>query len=167
MRNTPGVLVRTSPVAVSVSSVVHAPRVHVRPDGADRLLLHDPAVDGAGRSPADRGAGGEGLPSGSGDAGVDRSVVAGVLAAARALYPGLRTATAADVLIGERPIPADGLPVLGRVVDLPDFHFAVSHSGITVSLHVGDLVAAEVLGEDRGDVLAPFRFERFARAGVR
>jgi glycine/D-amino acid oxidase-like deaminating enzyme len=62
--------------------------------------------------------------------------------------------------VGERPIPDDGLPVLGRVVELPNFHFAVSHSGATLCLHAGDLVAAEVLGEDRDDALAPFRFER-------
>jgi glycine/D-amino acid oxidase-like deaminating enzyme len=47
---------------------------------------------------------------------------------------------------------------------VPNFHFAVSHSGATLSLHAGDLVAAEVLGEDRGDELAAFRFERFQPA---
>jgi hypothetical protein len=30
-------------------------------------------------------------------------------------------------------------------------------------LHAGELVAAEVLGEDQDDALAPFRFERFER----
>ena len=52
--------------------------------------------------------------------------------------------------MGERPIPGDGLPVLGRAVELPNFHFAVSHSGATLSVHAGDLVAAEALGEDQG-----------------
>ena len=71
-------------------------------------------------------------------------------------------ATAASVRVGERPIPGDGLPVLGRVARLPNFHFAVSHSGATLSLHAGDLVAAEVVGEDREEALAPFRFERLS-----
>jgi len=53
--------------------------------------------------------------------------------------------------VGERPIPGDGLPVLGRAAELPNFHFAVSHSGATLSVHAGDLVAAEVLGQDRRD----------------
>ncbi|MEU4746772.1 FAD-dependent oxidoreductase, partial [Actinosynnema sp. NPDC023658] len=91
---------------------------------------------------------------------VDRSAVDEVLAAGRALYPGMRDVAVESVRVGERPIPEDGLPVLGRVVDLPNFHFAVSHSGVTLALHAGDLVAAEVVGEDRGDELAPFRFER-------
>lgn len=62
--------------------------------------------------------------------------------------------------VGERPIPADGLPVLGRARDLPNFHFAVSHSGATLCLHAGDLVAAEALGDDRSAALSPYRHER-------
>ncbi|WP_241828920.1 FAD-dependent oxidoreductase [Saccharothrix sp. CB00851] len=107
--------------------------------------MHTPDVDGAVR-----------------EDGVDRSTVDAVVAAGRALYPGLRAAAVESVRVGERPIPDDGLPVLGRVAALPNFHFAVSHSGATLCLHAGDLVAAEALGEDRGDALAPYRFERFA-----
>lgn len=149
MRNTRGVLVHTSPVAVWVSRVVHAPRVHLRPDGAGRLLLHTHDGDGAVHV------------SDTGDISVDRSAVDDVLAAGRALYPGLRAATVESVRVGERPIPGDGLPVLGRVAGLAGFHFAVSHSGATLSVHAGDLVAAEVLGGDRDKALAEFRFERF------
>ena len=148
MRNTRGVLIHTSPVAGSMSRVIHAPHVHVRPDVAGRLLLHTHEVDGAARV------------SGSGDVTVEPSAVEAVLEAGRTLCPALRTASVASIRVGERPIPADGLPVLGRVVGLPTFHFAVSHSGATLSVHAGDLVAAEVLGADRGDALAAFRFER-------
>jgi glycine/D-amino acid oxidase-like deaminating enzyme len=152
MRNTFGVLVHTSPVPVSLSRVVHAPHVHLRPDGAGRLLLHTHESDGAARV------------SCSGAVDVDRAAVDGVLAAGRALYPGLRDATVESVRVGERPIPGDGLPVLGRAPGVPNFHFAVSHSGATLSVHAGDLVAAEVLGDDQTDSLAPFRFERFQPA---
>ncbi|WP_018503137.1 NAD(P)/FAD-dependent oxidoreductase [Parafrankia discariae] len=153
MRNTRGVLVRTSPVAAPVSRVIHAPDVHLRPDGGGRLLLHTQAIDGAVRVSDD------------GVTSADGSAVETILEAARVLYPGIRAATVAEVRIGERPIPGDGLPVLGRAVELPNFHFAVSHSGVTLGVHAGDLVAAEVLGEDRGDELAAFRFERFGPPG--
>jgi glycine/D-amino acid oxidase-like deaminating enzyme len=141
MRNTRGVLIYTSPVAVSVSRVIHAPRVHLRPDGGGRLLLHTDETDADAMN-------------------VEHSAIDAVLAAARALYPGIRAATVESVRVGERPIPADGLPVLGRAAELPNFHFAVSHSGATLSVHAGDLVAAEVLGENQDDALAPYRFER-------
>jgi glycine/D-amino acid oxidase-like deaminating enzyme len=150
MRNTRGVLVCTSPVAVSVARVVHAPHVHLRPDGGGRLLLHTPETDDAVRV------------SDTGQVGVDPATVDEVVEAGRALYPGIGAVSVESVRVGERPIPDDGLPVLGRVVELLNFHFAVSHSGATLSLHAGDLVAAEALGEDRSDVLAPYRFERSA-----
>ncbi|RBQ14954.1 FAD-binding oxidoreductase [Spongiactinospora rosea] len=140
MRNTHGVVICTSPVAVWISHVVHAPDVHLRPDGGGRLLLHAPRIDG----PADA-----------------------VLAAASALYPALTGATVESVRAGERPIPADGLPVLGRARTLPNFHFAVSHSGATLSVHAGDLVAAEALGIHQDTALAAFRFERFLPRSAR
>ncbi|WP_431910224.1 NAD(P)/FAD-dependent oxidoreductase [Micromonospora carbonacea] len=149
MRNTRGVLVYTSPAAVAVSRVVHAPGVHLRPDGGGRLLLHTHEIDGAAHLD-DRGR-----------ITVDQPAIDTVLDAGRALYPGLRDVVVESVRVGERPIPGDGLPVLGRAVGLPNFHFAVSHSGATLSVHAGDLVAAEALGENQDDALAAFRFERF------
>lgn len=148
MRNTRGVLIYTSPVAVAVSRVVHAPHVHLRPDGGGRLLLHTHDIDGA----AD--------VSDSGTVDVDQGAVDKVVEAGCALYPAIRAASVESVRVGERPIPGDGLPVLGRVSGLPNFHFAVSHSGATLSVYAGALVAGEVLGEDHSGELAPFRFER-------
>lgn len=149
MRNTPGVVVCTSPAAVWVSHVVHAPNVHLRPDGAGRLLLHTARLDGTVGA------------AGTGEISSRQPAVGTLLADAGALYPGLAGATVESVRVGERPIPADGLPVLGRARELPNFHFAVSHSAATLSVHAGDLVAAEVLGHDQDDVLAGFRVERF------
>ncbi|HWC84802.1 MAG TPA: FAD-binding oxidoreductase [Pseudonocardiaceae bacterium] len=149
MRNTRGVLIYTSPVAVAVSRVVHAPHVHLRPDGGGRLLLHTHDIDGAAQV------------SDTGEISVEPAAVDKVVDAGCGLYPGIRAASVESVRVGERPIPADGLPVLGRAPALPNFHFAVSHSGATLSVHAGALVAAEVLGEDHSGELAPFRFERF------
>jgi glycine/D-amino acid oxidase-like deaminating enzyme len=112
------------------------------------LLLHNPEIDGAAQV------------SDAGEITVVQSAVENVLEAGRALYPGIRAASIESVRVGERPIPGDGLPVLGRVAELRNFHFAVLHSGATLSVHAGDLVAAETLGEERNDTLAPFRFER-------
>jgi glycine/D-amino acid oxidase-like deaminating enzyme len=149
MRNTRGVVIYTSPVAVWVSRVIHAPHVHLRPDGAGRLLLHTQAIDDAAHA------------SGDGGISVDQAAVSKVVEAGRVLYPGLRAASVESVRIGVRPIPDDGLPVLGRAPGLPNFYFAVSHSGATLSVHAGALVAGEVLGEDHSGELAAFRFGRF------
>ncbi|KPM56118.1 FAD-dependent oxidoreductase [Frankia sp. R43] len=152
MRNTCGLLVRVSAAALPVSRVVHAPRVHLRPDGAAGLLMHSPALDEAVRT------------SDTGPVVADDTAVRRLLEAGRALCPAAHDAAVDGVRIGERPIPGDGLPVLGRAADLPNFHFAVSHSGVTLCLQAGGLVADEVLGLDRDEALAPFRFERFRAA---
>ncbi|HEX7308088.1 FAD-binding oxidoreductase, partial [Lentzea sp.] len=136
MRNLPCVLVYTSPVAVPLARVVHAPEVHLRPEGDGRILLHSSEIDRDGQ-------------------------VEKLLRDAASVYPGIRAASVESVRTGERPIPADGLPVLGRARDVRNHFFAVSHSGVTLCLHAGGLVADEVLGEDRDDALAAFRFERF------
>ena len=141
MRNLPCVLVYTSPVAVPVSRVVHTPNVHLRPEPGGRILLHSSSVDQGGQEAVER-----------------------LVRDARTLYPALREATVESVRTGQRPIPGDGLPVLGRVAQVRNYFFAVSHSGVTLCLHAGELVADEVLGEDRDDALAAFRFERFEKS---
>ncbi len=147
LRNTRGALVCTSPVAVSVARVVHAPRVNLRPDGGGRLLLHSRGLDSDDLDGAAR---------------LSDSAVDDVLDAARALYPGGAAAPGARGGGGARPPPGAGVWVQGRAPQLPTFHFAVSHSGATLCVHAGDLVAAEVLGEPQDEALAPFRVERFA-----
>jgi glycine/D-amino acid oxidase-like deaminating enzyme len=149
MRNSRAVLFYTSPVAISVARVIHSPRVYLRPDGGERLLLHCEEIDSS--------------LSASGD--VPPGVADEALEAGCEIYPGMRPATVESVRVGERPFPGDGMPVLGRVTELPGFYFAVSHSGATLCLHAGDLVAAEVLGEDVNDALTPYRFERFPLVG--
>ncbi len=148
MRNTRGVLIYTSPVAVAVSRVVHAPHVHLRPDGAGRLLLHTHDIDGAAHVSED------------GEIEWIRPPSTRWWRPAARSTRDMRAASVESVRVGERPIPGDGLPVLGRAPGLPNFHFAVSHSGATLSVHAGALVAGEVLGEDHSGELAPFRFER-------
>jgi glycine/D-amino acid oxidase-like deaminating enzyme len=145
MGNTRGTLVYTAPTPAAISHVLHAPRIHLRPSGSGRLVLHSEDIDG---DPA-------------GDEAVGGPAVRRVLAAARALYPVMGPVTVDSVRVGVRPIPGDGLPVLGRARAVPNFHFAVSHSGATLCLYAGDLVAAEITGEDRSETLAPYRFERF------
>jgi glycine/D-amino acid oxidase-like deaminating enzyme len=65
--------------------------------------------------------------------------------------------------LGVRPIPADGLPVIGPVSDLPGLYLAVMHSGITLAPLVGRLSAEEIVGGHALDVLEPYRLDRFTR----
>jgi glycine/D-amino acid oxidase-like deaminating enzyme len=62
--------------------------------------------------------------------------------------------------IGMRPIPADGLPVVGRVPGLSGLHLAVMHSGVTLAPLIGRLLAVEILDGREVGLLAPYRPER-------
>ncbi|MGV9802943.1 NAD(P)/FAD-dependent oxidoreductase [Mycobacterium sp. NPDC003449] len=149
MRNTRGVLVHTAPVALGATRVIQAPDIHLRPDGGGRLQLHSYDSDASAQVIE------------AGEVTVDQGGIDKIIGAACSLYPAIRAASIESVRVGERPIPGDGLPVLGRAPEIPNFHFAVSHSGVTLSVHAGRLVAAEVLGDAGTAEMASFRFERF------
>lgn len=149
MRNLPGLLAYTAPTAVAVGRVIHAPRIHLRPDGAGRLLLHHPAADSAVSQQDD------------GSWSVEPGAAETMLRLAAELYPGIRGTRIEATRVGVRPIPIDGLPVLGRSATVENFHFAVAHSGATLCLRVAELVAAEVRG-GRVDELAPYRHSRLS-----
>lgn len=147
MRNTAGLLVYTAPTAVAVERVIHAPQIHLRPEGGGRLVLRNMTPDAAV------------LTHDDGTRIAEPGAAETMLHRAEELYPGLRGITVEASRIGMRPIPIDGLPVLGRSATVENFHFAVTHSGVTLCLRVAELVGAEVRGE-LVDELAPLRHSR-------
>lgn len=63
-----------------------------------------------------------------------------------------------------RPVPQDGLPVVGRIAS--GAYVAVMHSGITLAAIIGELVCSEVLNgpnEYSNGWLDPYRPERFGQ----
>lgn len=78
-------------------------------------------------------------------------------------FPALELAATADARIGVRPMPEDGLPIVGPLADAPGVYIAATHSGITLGPHLGDLIASEIaLGETQTD-LEPYRPTRFGQ----
>lgn len=62
--------------------------------------------------------------------------------------------------IGLRPMPEDGLPLIGRAPGVEGIYAAVMHSGITLAAIVGQTVAREVWGGKELGVLDRYRPER-------
>ncbi|AKS46188.1 Glycine/D-amino acid oxidase [Octadecabacter temperatus] len=143
----PGALVATKPISGKVSSVLVTPNGEARqlPDG--RILASAVASH----------------QSDSSDKVIENAVEIAV-----------RVLAWLDPLIGDerlewdcvslayRPVPEDGLPVIGRV-GLDGLYVAVMHSGVTLAAITGEAIAADVLG--KGDafdaLLAPYRPSRF------
>ena len=63
--------------------------------------------------------------------------------------------------IGYRPMPADGLPIVGFSDQVPNMYIAVTHSGVTLSPVLGTYASMEILDEQKVDYLENYRLERF------
>ena len=74
-----------------------------------------------------------------------------------AFVPGARSAALDRVTLGFRPMPIDGLPVVGVVPGASDVYVAVTHSGVTLAPILGEYVRAELLHEEPAAALAPYR----------
>ena len=82
---------------------------------------------------------------------------------ARAIHylPALAGATAIPVPVGYRPMPLDGLPVLGFAEAVPNLYIAVMHSGVTLAPLVGEWATMEIVDGARIEALEMYRPERF------
>jgi len=70
----------------------------------------------------------------------------------------------AEVTLAHRPVPHDGLPVVGRVK--PGAYIATMHSGVTLAALMGELITSEMIDgatEQSDNWLTPYRPERFAQ----
>ncbi len=92
---------------------------------------------------------------------IDDSVVAALLAEAAKVMEGNPKLEVATVSVGGKPIPGDGEPVVGALKAIAGYYVAFSHSGATLGLIVGELLAYEVATGAEHPMLATFRPERF------
>jgi glycine/D-amino acid oxidase-like deaminating enzyme len=67
----------------------------------------------------------------------------------------------ARTAIGRKPIPGDGDPVLGAVDEIAGLWVAFTHSGATLALIAGELLAHEITTRAPHPMLAPFNPRRF------
>ncbi len=84
-----------------------------------------------------------------------------VIDAARRYISKISDAKTERVGVGWRPLPLDGLPVVGHPLSVPGIYLAAMHSGVTLAPIVGHLAAMEILDGVRVDLLADFRYEQF------
>lgn len=144
-------LVQTKPLAHPLRAVLNTPRVAVRPaPGGTFSIDADWAADEGVTLRADGGY------------DIDDSVVATLLAEAAKVMEGNPKLEVATIGVGGKPIPGDGEPVVGALKDIPGYYVAFSHSGATLGLIVGELLAYEMATCAEHPMLATFRPERFS-----
>ena len=142
-------LVRTPPIGTTLRAVLNTPRVAVRPTPSGSLVLD------SGWSEE------EVVTRPDGTYEVRDSTVQGLLREASAVLEGNPTLTAESYGVGPKPIPGDGEPVLGALPGVAGYHVAFTHSGATLGLIAGELLADEIVRGEPSPLLEPFRPDRF------
>ena len=79
-----------------------------------------------------------------------------------ATFAGANHVRLVSVRVASRPMPADGLPIVGPVPGIHGVYLAVMHSGVSLAPVVGRLVAMEVLHGAQAEELDGVRPDRFA-----
>ncbi|RWK57778.1 MAG: FAD-binding oxidoreductase [Mesorhizobium sp.] len=142
-------LVKTRPIKTDLRAVLNTPRVAARPTPDGALVLDSAWSE-------------EEVVVNSDDTyTVHDKTVKGLLDEASAVLEGNPRLQLASFAVGPKPIPGDGEPVLGSVETVADLHVAFSHSGATLGLIVGELLAKEIASGNPHPMLATFRANRF------
>jgi glycine/D-amino acid oxidase-like deaminating enzyme len=142
--------VQTKPLAHPLRAVLNTPRIAVRPaPGGTFSLDADWAADEGVTARADGGY------------DIDEAVVDALLAEAAKVMEGNPKLEVASIGVGGKPIPGDGEPVVGALKAIAGYYVAFSHSGATLGLIVGELLAYVVAKGAEHPMLATFRPERF------
>jgi glycine/D-amino acid oxidase-like deaminating enzyme len=142
-------LVKTRPARTQLRAVLNTPRVSLRPTPDGALVMDSDAA--AEDVIGDELSGYE----------VKDSTVEDLLAEASAILAGHPDLDAESYGVGRKPIPGDGEPVLGAVDEIPGLSVAFTHSGATLGLITGELLAREIVSGTPSPLLSTFRPARF------
>lgn len=144
MLKRPGLMIRTNALPPICPVVLATPEQEVRQDAEGHL--HAPAHAGHQSDHAET-------------LGSFPVVVNATLQRLRALFPGQEIHFAHQAM-AMRPVPGDGLPVVGRG-PVEGLWLAVMHSGATLAPVVAECLAAEITGGPASPLLKDFRPARF------
>lgn len=145
-------LARTEPMSLPLALTLNTPMASLRPTPDGRLVVDSGWVE---EHVVQQGDGAYRVPDG---------VVRELLHHASAVLDGHPELQLASLHVGPKPIPGDGEPVLGAVDAVDGLYAAFTHSGATLGLIVGELLAREMLSGRPHPLLAPFNAARFTRA---
>jgi glycine/D-amino acid oxidase-like deaminating enzyme len=143
-------LVKTKPVDLALRAVLNTPRVAIRPTPTGALVLD------SGWSEE------EVITRPDGTYEVRDETVQGLLDEASAVLEGNPTLVLDSYGVGPKPIPDGGEPVFGQLDGIAGYYLAFSHSGATLGLIAGELLASEIVTGEAHPLLAGFRPGRFA-----
>ena len=139
LSSSPATLLRFRAPSGLVGRVVSNDELEVREGGEGRLLVAENHVEGEARD----------------------ALAGEVLGTLRRQFRGAEDVEPLSVETGWRPMPADGMPIVGFAPFAPGLYLTVMHAGIVMAPVVGRLAVEEIVRDHEVDVLAPCRLSRF------
>jgi glycine/D-amino acid oxidase-like deaminating enzyme len=144
MRDEPGMVARLQCGRVPIRRAMHSPHVELRPDGDDLVVIHSREID-ALINPDEESS----------------ELAVRLRRLAVDVVPALGPSPMVGSKVAMRPIPGDGFPSVGAVPGLSGYYEAITHSGITLGIIVGRLLAREIADGTVDDLMKSFRPGRF------
>ena len=142
MANKPGIMLHSRPIEPVLNHVIWGDRIHIKQQDDGRLIIGE--IFSEGEAEPDQ-----------------MAIVETMLGAVGACLPGIDIEIERTT-IGMRPIPKDGMPIVGHPAGIDSLYVAVMHSGITLAPIIGRMSAEEVLDGVTFEALAPYRPGRFS-----
>lgn len=143
LKESPGILVHTTPQPPLLDRIVQAPGVHLKQKHDGRIVAGGQIVAGAGTAEAPL------VDSGQ------------ILQQAMKYVPALAKAPIEEVTLGYRVMPQDEYPIVGFARECPNLYLALTHSGVTLAPVIAELAAREILDDAPQTELEPYRPARF------
>lgn len=142
-------LVKTKPFKHAIRAVLNTPNVALRPTPDGAIVV-------------DSGWSERQLSRSSDDPIiVPREMLNRLLAEASNVLDGNPKLELESYHCGPKPVPGDGDPVIGALQGIPGYFVAFSHSGATLGLIIGELIAREIMTGEASPLLEKFRPSRF------
>src|SRR4029453_369442 len=147
-------LVTSRPVHHPLRVVLNTPRVSMRPPPDGALAIDSDWTNAHITRASD------------GSDQVPPAIIESLLGEASQVLQGKPELKAASYGIGPKPVPGDGESVLGRVDEVDGLYVAFTHSGATLGLIAGELLAYEIITGASHPLLAEFNVRPFAQDGA-
>jgi len=156
-RTTPGAIAITKPMPSLMNRIIVAPGVHMHQRVDGRVVLGE--QEGAPKT-ATHAQRLQNRPNEFPSLALAKQHGNRMLDIAKNVIPEITAAEIENAYIGWRPLPIDGHPVIGASPEKPDVYLAVMHSGVSLAPIVGQLVAQELIADEKLAGLENYRPSR-------
>ena len=154
---TPGIILRSAPVEDRFNKIIVGPGVHIHQQNNGVIFLGE--QDGAPLNHNDRL---RGQPNKFPSKEFEELHAERIMNTAKKFTTGLENIKINQVSIGWRPLPKDGIPIIGRLKNMQGVYISMMHSGISLAAIVSKFITEEILENKSIPLLDNFRPSRFS-----